>query len=119
MLANNGGLLQGTLELLILKTLTWGPMHGYGIATWIERATTDVLRVEEGSLYPALYRMTRKGWISGEWRTTPNKRRAKFYRLTTAGRRHFSAEASAWQSFAAAVSHAVAITQAPDWSGAR
>ena len=63
MFAKESGLLQGTLELLVLKTLSWGPMHGYGIASWIESATGDVLRVEEGSLYPALYRMTRKGWI--------------------------------------------------------
>jgi DNA-binding PadR family transcriptional regulator len=63
---NDSGLLQGTLELLVLKTLSWGPMHGYGIASWIESATGDVLRVEEGSLYPALYRMTRKGWLEAE-----------------------------------------------------
>ena len=72
------GLLQGTLELLVLKTLSWGPMHGYGIAAWIESATTDALRVEEGSLYPALHRMTRKGWIKAEWAITENTRRAKY-----------------------------------------
>src|ERR687885_436496 len=80
--AKDSGLLQGTLELLVLKTLSWGPMHGYAVASWIERATGDVLRVEEGSLYPALYRMTRKGWIKGSWGTSENNRRAKFYRLT-------------------------------------
>src|SRR5215217_6370191 len=70
MFAKDSGLLQGTLELLVLKTLSWGPMHGYGIASWIESATGDVLRVEEGSLYPALYRMTKKGWIEAEWGTS-------------------------------------------------
>src|SRR4051812_26873212 len=79
------GLLQGTLELLVLKTLSWGPMHGYGIAKWIESVTGDVLRVEEGSLYPALYRMTRKGWIKATWGVTENNRRAKYYELTPEG----------------------------------
>src|SRR5688500_15233469 len=85
----DSGLLQGTLELLGLNTLSWGPMHGYGIASWIESATGDVLRVEEGSLYPALYRMTRKGWLEAEVGLSENNRRAKFYRLTTEGRRQF------------------------------
>src|SRR6185503_10462740 len=87
--AKDSGLLQGTLELLVLKTLSWGPMHGYGIASWIESATDDVLRVEEGSLYPALYRMTRKRWIGGKWGTSENNRRAKYYHLTSEGRRQF------------------------------
>src|SRR6478735_11718384 len=83
------GLLQGTVELLVLKTLSWGPMHGYGIASWIESATDDVLSVEEGSLYPALYRMTRKRWIKAQWRVTENNRRAKYYHLTAEGRRQY------------------------------
>jgi len=70
MFEKESGLLQGTVELLVLKTLSWGPMHGYGVASWIESATDDVLRVEEGSLYPALYRMTRKGWIKAQWGIT-------------------------------------------------
>ena len=116
MFAKESGLLQGTVELLVLKTLTWGPMHGYGIASWIQSVTHDVLRVEEGSLYPALYRMTRKGWIKGEWGVTENNRRAKYYRLTEEGRRQFSEQASGWQRLAAAVSDAVNATQAPSWA---
>jgi len=105
---NDAGLLQGTVELLVLKSLSLGPMHGYGIATWIERVTEDVLRVEEGSLYPALYRMTRKGWIKGAWGTSENNRRAKYYRLTAAGRRQFAEQSSGWQRLSAAVNQAVA-----------
>ena len=116
MFGNDSGLLQGTVELLVLKTLTWGPMHGYGIASWIESATSDVLRVEEGSLYPALYRMTRKGWIKGDWGVSENNRRAKFYRLTEEGRRQFAEQASGWQRLASAVSQAVNATRAPSWA---
>jgi transcriptional regulator len=85
-------------------------MHGYGIASWIETATDDVLSVEEGSLYPALYRMTQKGWIKGEWGTSDNNRRAKFYRLTKAGEREFEEQASGWVRLSKAVSRAVAST---------
>ena len=116
MFGKDSGLLQGTLELLVLKTLSWGPMHGYGIASWIESATDDVLRVEEGSLYPALYRMTRKGWIEAEWGLSDNNRRAKYYHLTPEGRRQFSEQSSGWQRFASAVSQAVGATQAPSWA---
>lgn len=107
MFEKDAGLLQGTVELLVLKRLSWGPMHGYGIAAWIETATDDVLRVEEGSLYPALYRMTRKGWIKGEWGTTENNRRAKYYRLTKEGRREFEKQAAGWQRLSRAVTQAV------------
>ena len=103
MFDKDSGLLQGTLELLVLKTLTWGPMHGYGIASWIESATDDVLSVEEGSLYPALYRMTRKGWIAAEWGVSENNRRAKFYALTRRGREQLRAEDATWRRFASAV----------------
>ena len=116
MFAKESGLLQGTLELLVLKTLSWGPMHGYGIASWIETATGDVLRVEEGSLYPALYRMTRKGWITGKWGSTENNRRAKYYHLTSEGRRQFVEQTSGWQRFASAVNQAVTTTRAPSWA---
>ena len=116
MFAKDSGLLQGTLELLVLKTLTWGPMHGYGIASWIESATADVLRVEEGSLYPALYRMARKGWISAEWGTSENNRKAKYYRLTGEGERQFREQSSGWRRFAAAVNDAIGATQAPSWA---
>ena len=116
MFARDSGLLQGTLELLVLKTLSWGPMHGYGIASWIEEATSDVLSVEEGSLYPALYRMTRKGWIKGEWGTSENNRKAKYYSLTSEGRRQYRDQLSGWQRFAAAVSVAIGTTRAPSWA---
>ena len=79
--------LKGTLDLMILKTLSWAPTHGYGIARWIEQCTSDTLKVEEGSLYPALYRLEEKGLIAAEWGTTEHNRRAKFYRLTTAGKK--------------------------------
>ena len=116
MFTKDSGLLQGTLELLVLKTLSWGPMHGYGIASWIEGATADVLRVEEGSLYPALYRMTKKGWLKAEWGTSENNRRAKFYRLTAEGERQFREQTSGWQRFASAVSAAVTTKTAPSWA---
>jgi PadR family transcriptional regulator, regulatory protein PadR len=96
-------LLQGTLDLLILKTLTWGPMHGYGVARWLERTTDDALTVEEGSLYPALHRLTQRGWVSAEWGVSENNRRAKYYALTADGRRQLQAEVSTWANFTAAV----------------
>lgn len=116
MFAKDSGLLQGTVELLVLKTLSWGPMHGYGIASWIESATDDVLRVEEGSLYPALYRMVKKGWIEGEWGVSENNRRAKYYRLTREGRKQLAEQSNGWARLAAAVSQAVSATQAPSWA---
>ena len=113
MFSKESGLLQGTLELLVLKTLSWGPMHGYGIASWIETVTGHDLSVEEGSLYPALYRMARKGWIKPEWGVSENNRRAKFYRLTAEGRRQFRDQTSGWQRLAAAVNVAIACNVAP------
>lgn len=97
-------LLHGTLDALVLKTLASGPRHGYAIARWIEEATGELLQIEEGSLYPALYRMERKGWIEAEWGTSELNRRAKFYRLTPRGRSHLAAETEQWARFAAAVS---------------
>jgi transcriptional regulator len=105
--SKEASVLQGTIELLVLKRLSQGPMHGYGIATWIEAATDEVLRVEEGSLYPALYRMVQKRWIKGEWGNSENNRRAKFYRLTPAGEREFEEQASGWLRLSQAVSRAV------------
>ena len=116
MFERDSGLLQGTLELLVLKTLSWGPMHGYGIASWIELVTEDVLQVEEGSLYPALYRMTKKGWIKGDWGTSENNRRAKFYRLTAAGRQQLQEQSTGWTRLATAVTRAVTTTSAPAWA---
>jgi PadR family transcriptional regulator, regulatory protein PadR len=113
MFDRDSGLLQGTLELLVLKTLSWGGMHGYGIARRIETATEDVLRVEEGSLYPALYRMAKKGWIRGEWGTTENNRRAKYYALTAEGRRQLAEQVPAWERLSRAVNRAVAAQHAP------
>ena len=88
--------LQGTLDLLILKTLTLGRMHGYGIAVHIEQVSEDVLRVEEGSLYPALHRIEQLGWIRSEWGNSENNRRAKYYQLTAAGRKQLADEEQAW-----------------------
>lgn len=85
-------LLPGTLDMLILKTLTIQPMHGYGIAQHLQRLSDDVIRVEEGSLYPALQRMRQKGWIRAEWRQTPNNQRARYYTVTRAGRRRLGNE---------------------------
>ena len=96
--------LRGTLDLLILKAVSWGPTHGYGVARWIEQATSDVLQIEEGSLYPALHRLETRGWIAAEWGTSENNRRAKFYELTKAGRRQLEIEQDAWQKLTAAVS---------------
>lgn len=107
MFSKEAAVLQGTIELLVLKRLSQGPMHGYGIATWIESATDEVLRVEEGSLYPALYRMVQKRWITGEWGLSENNRRAKFYRLTKAGEREFQEQATGWLRLSNAVSRAV------------
>ncbi len=92
-------LLQGTLDMLILKALSWGPNHGFGVARWIEARTGDALVVEEGSLYPALHRMTRKGWLLAQWGITANKRRARYYELTPAGREHLAAESRNWSRF--------------------
>jgi PadR family transcriptional regulator, regulatory protein PadR len=95
--------LRGTLDLLILKAVSWGPTHGYGVARWIEHATSDVLQIEEGSLYPALHRLETRGWIAAEWGTSENNRRAKFYTLTAKGRAQLRVEAATWTRFAHAV----------------
>jgi PadR family transcriptional regulator, regulatory protein PadR len=96
-------LLQGTLDLLILKTLQAGPAHGHAIANAIERNSEDVLLVEQGSLYPALHRLIQRGWIAVEEGVSENNRRAKFYRLTAAGRKQLSVETSKWDALAAAI----------------
>jgi PadR family transcriptional regulator PadR len=97
-------LLHGTLDALILKTLAGGPRHGYAIARFIEDTTGEAVLVEEGSLYPALYRMERRGWIDAEWGTSELGRRAKMYRLTPAGRTQLAAEVASWRKFSAGVS---------------
>lgn len=96
-------LLQGTLDLLVLKTLSSGPMHGYRIASKIRDLSDEVLRIEEGSLYPALYRMEQKGLIESEWGLTDNNRQAKFYKLTRKGRREMEDEAESWKRLSTAV----------------
>jgi transcriptional regulator len=96
-------LMQGTLELLILKTLTREQMHGYGIAQRIHEAVDDLLKVEDGSLYPALYRMEERGWISSEWGASENNRRAKFYKLTRAGRQQLAAQSVNWERISQAI----------------
>lgn len=96
-------LLRGTLDLLILKTLSWGPQHGLGVLRWIEHVTEDRLQVEEGALYPALHRLEQKALLEAEWGYTENNRRAKYYRLTTAGRRQLATELSKWSRYAEAV----------------
>lgn len=101
-------LVQGTLDVLILKTLSWGPAHGYAIARWIQRVTDDALRIEEGSLYPALHRLEQRGFVESEWGASENNRRAKFYRITTRGRHELRREASSWAAFAAAVAKVLA-----------
>ena len=110
------GLLQGTLELLILKTLSWGPAHGYGIASWIEEVTDDALRVEEGSLYPALHRMERKGWVEPEWGVSENNRRAKFYRLTKEGRAQLREKTRGWNRLMVVVEKALTSKERPEWA---
>jgi transcriptional regulator len=102
-MAESTELLHGTLDALILKTLSWGPRHGYAIARWIEEITDDALRIEEGSLYPALYRMERRGWIEAEWGLSDNNRKVKFYRLTAAGHERLAVETAQWSRFTAAV----------------
>ena len=96
-------LLPGTLDLLVLKVLSAGKEHGYGIARRIQSASGDVLRVEEGSLYPALHRLERKGWIRAEWGQSEAKRRAKFYALTRSGRRRLASETASWEALSQAV----------------
>ena len=100
-------LLQGTLSVLILKSLTWGPSHGYGIARWIEQVTEDELLVEEGSLYPALHRLEAQGHLTSSWTISETNRRVKTYALTEAGRQRLRAEMSRWSRFSAAVSRAL------------
>src|SRR5688572_21469111 len=105
-------LLKGTLDLMILKTLSWAPAHGYGIARWIEQATDDVLQVEEGSLYPALYKLEEAGLITSDWGITENNRRAKFYRLTTSGKKQLRSSHEYWARFAKAVTQVLEVRPA-------
>jgi transcriptional regulator len=105
--------LQGTLDLLILKTLSWGPAHGYAIARWLEQLTGEVLRIGEGSLYPALHRLEERGWVESEWQLSTTRRRTSVYRLTTDGRRQLRVEAGAWAQFAEAVGTVLRTEERP------
>ena len=96
-------LLQGTLDLLVLKALLAGPLHGYGVARWVRETTDGTLEVEEGALYTSLHRMERRGWLESEWGVSENNRRAKFYALTAAGSRQLEEELSLWVRYAEAV----------------
>ena len=103
----DGGLLRGTLDVLVLKAVTWGPRHGYEIADWIRSVTDSELLVEEGPLYTALHRLEKRGWLAGEWGYSDNNRRAKYYSLTPAGRQRLRTEISAWERYARAVAKAL------------
>jgi PadR family transcriptional regulator, regulatory protein PadR len=100
---DEGELIQGTLEMLVLKALLRGPLHGYGVAEWIEQTSQQVLKVEEGALYPALHRLELRGLLKAEWGASENNRRAKFYRLTADGRKRLDAETQRWARLTAAV----------------
>jgi len=106
--ASSEQVLQGTLDLLILKTLSLAPMHGWGLTHRIEQLSNEALQVGQGSIYPALVRLEQRGWIDTEWRTTENSRRAKYYRLTAAGRRALRNELASWQRFVSAVGLVIA-----------
>jgi len=106
-------LLQGTLDLLVLKTLSWGPAHGYAVARWIQQLTGEVLTVGEGSLYPALHRLEEREWIESEWQLSEHNRRAKFYRLTTRGRQQLRTETATWGQFVGAVAKVLDATEQP------
>jgi transcriptional regulator len=105
MLKPKNDLLQGTLALLVLKTLARGPLHGYGITLHIQMVSKDILRVEEGSLYPALHRLEQEGWVSAEWDMSENNRRARYYRLTAKGRKQLAEEEKNWERLTQAVAH--------------
>jgi len=96
-------LLQGTLDMLVLRTLQWGAQHGHGIGVAIAASSEDALQVDSGSLYPALHRLEKQGWIASEWKLTENKQRAKYYRLTAAGKKQLAAEQSKWNRLVAAI----------------
>ena len=104
-----GELLQGTLDLLVLKSLQIEPQHGFGIVQRIQQLSSDVLRIEQGSLYPALYRLEERGWVASEWRSSENNRRAKYYELTRAGRKQLEAEEASWARMSGAINQVLAL----------
>jgi transcriptional regulator len=108
-------ILKGAFDILILKALSWGPMHGYGVSCWIRHVTEDAFDLQEGALYPALHRLESKGWIDSEWGLSDNNRRAKYYELTSLGRQQLRHELSVWARYADAVAKVVSATQKPAW----
>ena len=110
---NRMELLQGTLDLLILQTLMWGPRHGYGVAQAIRANSGELLQVETGSLYPALHRLAKQGWVKSEWKITEANQRAKFYRLTPAGRKQLLSERDRWSQMVDAIAGVLNPTKAP------
>jgi transcriptional regulator len=109
-LEQDGGLVKGTLDMLVLKAVSWGPRHGYAAAEWIHAVTERELLVEEGPLYTALHRLEKKGWLASEWGYSESNRRARYYTLTRAGRQQLKTEVSLWARYARAVSRALAAT---------
>ena len=107
------GLLQGTLDVMILKALSWGPMHGFAVAKWVRSTTDEVLQIDDGALYPALHRMEHRGLIEADWDHTENNRRAKYYRLTAKGRQELRVRATSWDRYASAVSKVIHATVQP------
>ncbi|MGH7466637.1 MAG: PadR family transcriptional regulator [Longimicrobiales bacterium] len=105
-------LLQGTLDMLILKALSWDGMHGYGILSWLEQESGAALVVEEGSLYPALHRMSKRGWVKAEWGLSENNRRARYYTLTAAGRKQLQTETATWERFTGVIARVMAVQTA-------
>jgi PadR family transcriptional regulator, regulatory protein PadR len=103
-------LLKGTLDLLILKTLSWGPMHGYAVATWLEQRSRGTLGVDDSALYQALQRMEGRGWLAAEWGTTEHNRRARYYKLTAAGRLRLRTEADVWMRYAKSVTTILSLS---------
>ena len=112
MAERNPEMLRGTVELLILTTLRGGPRHGFGIARWLETTSDDALQLEEGSLYPALHRMEKRGWLESEWGISDNNRKVKLYRLTSRGRARLQSETEGWASFAAAIGKVLRAAEA-------
>jgi transcriptional regulator len=105
-----GELVQGTLDMLVLKALSRGRLHGYGVAEWIAQTSDQILRVEEGALYPALHRLELRGWLAADWGVSDNNRRAKYYRLTAAGRRQLAGESEQWDRLAGAIARVMRAT---------
>ena len=110
MSTNNADVLQGTLDMLILKALSLEPMHGWGISQRIQQISRDVLQINQGSLYPALHRLERRAWVESDWGTSENNRRAKYYRLTTVGKKQLAEERASWQRFMIAIERVMQTT---------